>query len=73
MTITVRNISKNKWVAGLIILALADIANGLLAVGGQTAIGRGIFSGEKTDVMNDSNSKFISALYDKLKGANGSV
>lgn len=73
LTITVRNISKNKWVAGLIILALADIANGLLAVGGQTAIGRGIFSGEKTDVMNDSNSKFISALYDKLKGANGSV
>ena len=32
-----------KWILGLLLLAIKDLQNGLLAVGGQTAIGRGIF------------------------------
>lgn len=33
------------WAVGLLILVLKDIANGFFAIGGQTAIGRGIFCG----------------------------
>ena len=32
------------WILGMLLLVLKDLQNGLLAVGGQTAIGRGIFS-----------------------------
>ena len=31
------------WILGILLLVLKDLQNGLLAVGGQTAIGRGIF------------------------------
>lgn len=33
----------SNWILGLIILALKDLQNGYLAVGGETAIGRGVF------------------------------
>ena len=33
----------DSWVTGLLMLAIKDLQNGLLAVGGQTSIGRGIF------------------------------
>lgn len=33
------------WMLGLLLLAVEDMRNGLLAVGGATAIGRGIFNG----------------------------
>ena len=33
-----------KWILGLLLLAIKDLQNGLLAGGGQTAIGRGVFS-----------------------------
>lgn len=33
-----------KWIIGLLLLALKDLQNGYLAVGGETAIGRGIFA-----------------------------
>ena len=69
LNVTIKNISDNKWVAGLIVLTFADIANGLLAVGGQTAVGRGIFNGE-FDINSPEYSKYISALYNKLKGVN---
>ena len=32
------------WIIGILLLALQDLQNGYLAVGGQTAIGRGVFS-----------------------------
>ena len=32
------------WIIGILLLVLKDLQNGLLAVGGQTAIGRGTFS-----------------------------
>lgn len=33
-----------EWIIGILLLALRDLQNGFLAVGGQTAIGRGVFS-----------------------------
>lgn len=33
-----------KWIIGFLLLTLKDIQNGFLAVGGETAIGRGLFS-----------------------------
>lgn len=33
------------WILGLLLLAVEDLRNGFLAVGGATAIGRGIFKG----------------------------
>lgn len=46
LNITVRkNETKDEdWITGLLLLVLKDIQNGLLAVGGETAIGRGLFS-----------------------------
>jgi len=32
-----------EWMLGILLLAIEDLRNGLLAVGGETAIGRGIF------------------------------
>ena len=37
------NPADEKCILGLLILAIKDLQNGLMAVGGQTAIGRGIF------------------------------
>ncbi len=37
-------VEDTKWMVGLLLLAIKDLQNGLLAVGGQTAIGRGVFS-----------------------------
>ncbi len=36
--------ASDQWITGLLLLALKDLQNGFLAVGGQTAIGRGIFA-----------------------------
>lgn len=73
LNVTIKNISDNEWVAGLIVLIFADIANGLLAVGGQTSVGRGLFNGE-FDINHPENNpkyaKYIFALYNKLKGVN---
>lgn len=33
-----------RWMAGILLLALKDLQNGYLAVGGQTAVGRGVFA-----------------------------
>ena len=41
----------NKYIIGLIALVIKDIANGLVAIGGQTAIGRGLF--EVTEVIKN--------------------
>lgn len=40
----VDNWQDEAWIIGILLLVLKDLQNGLLAVGGQTAIGRGIFS-----------------------------
>lgn len=43
LTIDIRKDGNAEWIIGLLLLAVKDIANGYLPVGGQTAIGRGIF------------------------------
>lgn len=55
-TITINNKEiTNDYILGLIALSIKDIENGLIALGGQTSIGRGIF--EVLDVtVNDENS-----------------
>lgn len=56
-----------EWITGILLLALKDIQNGLLAVGGETAIGRGVFSADgpltidgKQSVEDDYISKALS-------------
>lgn len=44
-----------KWILGMMLLVLKDLQNGLLAVGGQTAIGRGIFS-KNGDILIDGQT-----------------
>lgn len=39
-----RNPEESSWMIGILLLALKDLQNGYLAVGGQTAVGRGTFS-----------------------------
>lgn len=39
-----KNPENTAWITGLLLLAVKDLANGFLAVGGQTAVGRGTFS-----------------------------
>ncbi len=62
LEIIIKNKQENLWVAGLILLVIRDIENGLLAVGGQTAVGRGIFCGN-----SDINYKeYTDALKEKM-------
>lgn len=39
-----KNRDKNLWMVKLLLLAIKDLQNGYLAIGGETGIGRGIFS-----------------------------
>ncbi len=54
------------WCIYLVDLALNDLKNGLLSVGGQTAVGRGIFSCDKAEYKNIdmkvARESFVSAL-----------
>lgn len=58
---------ENTYILALIALAVKDIENGLIALGGQTSIGRGIF--ELVDFKKNDESispqKLISALVDR--------
>lgn len=44
LDIRVKKSEHDKQIVGLLLLALKDVQNGFLAVGGQTSIGRGLFS-----------------------------
>lgn len=44
---------KEKWQIGLLLLVIQDIQNGYLPVGGQTAVGRGIFEGKLEQILLD--------------------
>lgn len=46
LEIRIRKSKDSAWIAGLLWLAVQDLCHGLLAVGGLTSVGRGIFSGE---------------------------
>ncbi len=63
LKVTLPNKEEYYWAAGLMILAFKDIANGFLAIGGQTAIGRGIFQG---NVNVENEKKYLQKLADKI-------
>lgn len=50
---------EQNWLAfqGLLFLAIKDLLNGYLAVGGQTAVGRGIFSGSFSAMKREEDGK----------------
>ena len=54
---------------GLLLLVLRDVQNGLLAVGGQTAVGRGLFTtdGELCVHTQQSIEKYMKAAYTALR------
>lgn len=57
---------KNLWVAGLLLIVLEDLCNGLLSVGGQTAVGRGIFEG-KLNLKEEDRNAYMNALKKKTE------
>lgn len=53
------------WMLGLLLIALHDLQHGYLAVGGQTAIGRGIFEGNEIRINGKTivdENKYYDAL-----------
>lgn len=52
---------------GMMKLIEHDICLGMVAVGGQVSVGRGIFSGEPADLSDDEDLK---ALYEEIRGHN---
>ena len=56
-----------KWILGLLLLALKDLQNGFLAVGGQTAIGRGIFEADGEIKIDGETEKEEGYIADMLK------
>ena len=66
---------KNAWMIGLLMLAIKDLQNGYLSVGGETGIGRGIFAanggiqiwanGNETPCDEDKIQEYIQKLVDK--------
>lgn len=70
--ITIRKNEKAKWILGLLLLAVKDLQNGLLSVGGQTAIGRGIFSENgpiSIDGEQGKENDYIKEKWKYMKGA----
>ena len=60
------------WIIGFVLLAIKDLQNGFLAVGGQTAIGRGLFKANgkiKIDGMEDREDEYISSSLKSYKEA----
>lgn len=45
------------WIIGILLLAVKDLQNGFLAVGGQTSIGRGIFEANGTLKIDGEENK----------------
>ena len=63
LEIRIRKPEDNAWIAGLLWLAVQDLCHGLLAVGGLTSVGRGIFSGEYA--LPDE--EYLKALQQKIE------
>ena len=52
-----KNPKDERWIMGLLLMALKDMQNGFLAVGGQTAIGRGVFSANGPILIDGEEGK----------------
>lgn len=68
LEIRIKNIEENRWVEGLILLVLKDLQGGFLSVGGETSIGRGLFSlkSKEEEIFENLDEK-LQALSDKIK------
>ena len=64
----IRKDDKQLALEGIMKLVMQDLCNGLIAVGGQVAVGRGIFSGEPEDVSGEEEC--IKALYQEIRRFN---
>ena len=74
LEIMVNDGNDNNWIVGLLLLALKDLQNGYLAVGGETAIGRGVFEANGPMLINGESEKvdeYISKLIENLKECKG--
>lgn len=62
-----------KWILGFLLLALKDLQNGFLAVGGQTAIGRGVFEPDGPMLIDGKkeDAQFIQEAFKSLEDAKG--
>lgn len=61
------------WVIGLFLYVVEDIKNGLLAIGGLTSIGRGMFEVKQIEIdgrLLSDKSLYEHALLKKIKGEN---
>ncbi len=69
------NPADEKWILGLLLLAVKDLQNGLLAVGGQTAIGRGICEANgsiRIDGEQGTEDDYIRNIYRNMTAEGGS-
>lgn len=69
LEIKVKKTGDEDAMVGLLLLALMDVQNGFLAVGGQTAIGRGLFSanGELTVHSDKSREEYLKKAFEALR------
>ncbi len=70
LSIMVRKDEKRNYKACIdaLCLVLCDLSDGLLAVGGQVAVGRGVFSKNTDEKIEDIASKRFKHLYQYIKG-----
>lgn len=69
-----KNPKDEKWILGILMMALKDLQHGFLAVGGQTAIGRGCFSANgpiRIDGETGQEELFIAELLENLSEDGG--
>lgn len=55
----------HRWMLGLILMAVEDMRNGFLAVGGATSVGRGLLKADK-DKQILLNGEALGSVYDKI-------
>ncbi|MBQ8167389.1 MAG: hypothetical protein IJZ96_10195, partial [Lachnospiraceae bacterium] len=60
---------KYEPIVGMLVVAAMDIQNGYLAVGGQTAVGRGIFEADGPIVLTgtDKNAEYYISTRGSIK------
>lgn len=56
-----------KWILGILLLALKDLQNGFLAVGGQAAIGRGLFENNGAILIDGQEGLENQMIQESLK------
>lgn len=69
-----KNPQDEQWILGLVLLAVKDLQNGLLAVGGQTAVGRGIFRADGALLIDGQaglEEKIIQSTLENIKTVGG--